>query len=45
MTTIGYLGEDMAESSHGYEVDTFSRKGETLRFRFVCIFLWFTFLF
>jgi len=38
MTNIGYRGEDMPESYHGYEVGTFPRKRETPRFRYVCIF-------
>ncbi|CAI6367682.1 unnamed protein product [Macrosiphum euphorbiae] len=33
MTNIGYRGEDMPESYHGYEVGTFPRKRETPRFR------------
>jgi len=35
MTNIGYRGEDMPESYHGYEVGTFPRKRETPRFRYV----------
>jgi len=38
MTNIGYRGEDMPESYHGYEVGTFPRKRETPRFRYVYIF-------
>lgn len=34
MTNIGYRGEDMPESYHGYEVDTFPRKREDPRFRY-----------
>lgn len=35
MTNIGYRGEDMPESYHGYEVGTFPRKKENPRFRYV----------
>lgn len=35
VTNIGYRGEDMPESYHGYEVGTFPRKRENPRFRYV----------
>lgn len=38
MTNIGYRGEDMPESYHGYEVGTFPRKRENPRFRYVFFF-------
>lgn len=35
---MGYRGEDMPESYHGYELGTFPRKREDPRFRYLVYF-------
>lgn len=42
IASIGYRGEDMPESYHGYEVGTFPRKRENPRFRYQNQFFYFS---